>query len=70
VTVDGTTLTAPYRVTAIGESKTLDTALNIPGGVAATVRTAGGNLTIAEQSKVVIRVTRALPTPKYAKPGR
>jgi uncharacterized protein YlxW (UPF0749 family) len=69
VTVDGTTLTAPYRVTEIGESKTLDTALNIPGGVAATVRTAGGNLTIAEQSKVVIRVTRALPTPKYAKPG-
>jgi uncharacterized protein YlxW (UPF0749 family) len=42
VTVDGTELPAPYRVIAIGEPKTLDTALNIPGGVAATVRAAGG----------------------------
>jgi uncharacterized protein YlxW (UPF0749 family) len=69
VAVDGTPLTAPYRITAIGEPKTLDTALNIPGGVAATVRTAGGELTVAEQDKVAIRVTRSLPTPKYAKPS-
>ena len=37
--MDGTALTAPYRVIAIGDPKTLDTALNIPGGVAAIVRT-------------------------------
>src|SRR3954453_6986519 len=34
VDVAGDHLAAPYRVTAIGDPKTLDTALNIPGGVA------------------------------------
>jgi len=68
VRVDGATLRPPYRVTAIGEAKTLDTALNIPGGIAATVRTAGGELTVTEQRAVTINVTRSLPKPKYAKP--
>jgi uncharacterized protein YlxW (UPF0749 family) len=69
VDVDTTHLEAPYRVTAIGDPKTLDTALNIPGGVAATVRAAGGALTVSEQTKVSITVTRSIPTPKYAKPS-
>ncbi|HKC28678.1 MAG TPA: DUF881 domain-containing protein [Jatrophihabitans sp.] len=68
VTVDTTRLSAPYQVIAIGDPKTLDTALNIPGGVAATVRAAGGQLTVHEQSTVQITVTRTLPTPQYAKP--
>ncbi len=69
VDVDGQTLGAPYRVTAIGDAKTLDTALNIPGGVAATVRTAGGQLTVSERRSVTIEVTRRLTTPRYAKPS-
>jgi uncharacterized protein YlxW (UPF0749 family) len=69
VEVDGTAVPAPYRVTAIGEAKTLDTALNIPGGVAATVRTAGGELSVTEHTTVSITATRALPQPKYAKPS-
>jgi uncharacterized protein YlxW (UPF0749 family) len=69
VAVDGTTLSAPYSVSAIGDAKTLDTALNIPGGVAATVRSAGGELTVTEQSVVTITVTRQIATPKYAKPS-
>jgi len=69
VAVDGTVLQPPYVVTAIGDSKTLDTALNIPGGVAATIRADGGDLGVTEQSAVTITVTRALPTPKYATPS-
>lgn len=69
VQVDGTQLSAPYRVTAIGNAKTLDTALNIPGGVAATVRAAGGELTVTELQTVSIKVTRTLPKLKYAKPS-
>jgi uncharacterized protein YlxW (UPF0749 family) len=69
VLVDGTQLTAPYRVTAIGDPKNLDTALNIPGGVAAAVRAAGGELTVQEARKVRITATRALPQPRYAKPA-
>jgi uncharacterized protein YlxW (UPF0749 family) len=69
VQVDGAQLTAPYRVTAIGDPKTLDTALNIPGGVAGTVRAAGGELTVTELDEVTITVTRTLSKPKYAKPS-
>jgi uncharacterized protein YlxW (UPF0749 family) len=67
--VDGTAMTAPYTVQAIGDPKTLNTALNIPGGVAAAVRAAGGALTVAEHSTVTIDVVRRLPKPKYAKPS-
>ncbi|MDT4913734.1 MAG: hypothetical protein QOC66_2862 [Pseudonocardiales bacterium] len=69
IEADGKGLTTPYRVTAIGEPRTLNTALNIPGGVAATVRAAGGALTVSERDKVTIDVTRQLSKPKYAKPS-
>jgi uncharacterized protein YlxW (UPF0749 family) len=68
VAVDGTALAAPYQVLAIGEAKTLDTALNIPGGVAALVRADGGALTVHERANVAIKVTRKLPTSPYATP--
>lgn len=70
VTVDDVALQSPYEVIAIGDAKTLDTALNIPGGVAATVRAAGGDLTVTERTDVTISAVRGLPQPKYAKPGR
>jgi uncharacterized protein YlxW (UPF0749 family) len=70
VTVDGSQLPAPYRVIAIGDAKTLDTALNIPGGVAATVRAAGGQLAVQELATVRITATRTLSQPKYAQPSR
>lgn len=69
VQVDGKELPAPYRITAIGDAKTLDTALNIPGGVAATVRAAGGTLTVQELRTVRVNVVTTVPRPKYAKPS-
>ncbi|MCW2496963.1 DUF881 domain-containing protein [Jatrophihabitans sp.] len=69
VAVDGVDQTAPYRVEAIGDAKTLDTALNIPGGVASVVRAAGGQLTVSERTKVTITVLRTTPVPKYATPS-
>jgi uncharacterized protein YlxW (UPF0749 family) len=70
VSMDGTALAAPYRFVAIGDPHTLDTALNIPGGVAAVVRSRGGDLTVAERSSVTISAVRALPSTKYGKPSR
>ncbi len=69
VTVDGMQLTAPYRVLAIGDPKTLDTALNIPGGVAATARNAGGIAEIDEQQKVDVAAVREVPRPRYVTPS-
>ena len=40
IELDDTLLTRPFVVRAIGPAATMDTALNIPGGVAATARTA------------------------------
>ena len=69
VAVDGVDQNPPYQVIAIGDSKTLDTALNIPGGVASVVRADGGQLTVSERSTVDILVTRTIPVPKYATPS-
>ncbi len=69
LTVDGSHLRAPYTVLAIGDAKTLDTALNIPGGVAATVRAAGGALVVHELKTVRITVTRSVARPAYVKPS-
>ncbi|HST49402.1 DUF881 domain-containing protein [Jatrophihabitans sp.] len=69
VSLDGTALQSPYEVLAIGDPKTLDTALNIQGGVVNTVHAAGGEINIAEQSVVSITVTRTIPAPRYATPA-
>jgi uncharacterized protein YlxW (UPF0749 family) len=65
VAVDGTTMAAPYRVLAIGDPTTLSTALTIPGGVAAVLRAAGGNLDVTDESTVTISAIRSLPPTKY-----
>ena len=70
VQVDDTVEQPPYVVRAIGDPKTLDTALNIPGGVAATARAAGGDAAVAEMQRVTITALRQLPNPKYASPIR
>jgi uncharacterized protein YlxW (UPF0749 family) len=69
VQVDDTVEQPPYVVRAIGDPKTLDTALNIPGGVAATARAAGGDAEVAEMPRVTITALRQLPNPKYASPS-
>lgn len=68
VSLDGAALQEPYEVLAIGEPKTLNTALNILGGVVNTVHAAGGEIAIAEQARVDITVTRTIPPPKHATP--
>lgn len=69
ITVDGHPEQAPYTVLAIGDPKTLDTALNIPGGVAATARAAGGDARVVEQGRVDITATRDQVKPRFASPS-
>jgi uncharacterized protein YlxW (UPF0749 family) len=68
VVLDGTPLAPPFVVKAIGPAQTMDTALNIPGGVAATARTAGGAATVTRADQVAITATRTLPPMKWASP--
>ena len=69
VRVDSTVLAPPYRVLAIGPAKTMDTALSIPGGAAATIRSEGGDVSVAERSQVSVTVTRGLPDGRYEHTG-
>lgn len=69
ILVDGQRLARPFVVLAIGDPQTLDTALNIPGGVAATVRESGGLLQATQSQDIRIDAVRALPTPDYASPA-
>lgn len=69
VALDGVTLAAPYTVSAIGPPRTMDTALNIPGGVAATARNAGGSATVSERGRVDISVVRTVGKNRFAVPS-
>ena len=69
VSVDGTRLTAPYTVLAIGDGPTLSAALSIPGGVLDTVRRAGGSMDVAQPESIHIEVLRPSRTPLYARPA-
>lgn len=52
VVVSGVPVTLPLEIRAIGDPDTMSTALQIPGGIADTVRTAGGSIDIAAQDAV------------------
>ncbi|HSY15335.1 MAG TPA: DUF881 domain-containing protein [Jatrophihabitantaceae bacterium] len=69
VQLDGQVVAPPYTVLAIGDGQTLQTAMEIPGGVAATARAAGGNADVQTQPTVDIGVVRSVPNPRYAKPA-
>ncbi len=68
--VDGRSISGPYRVSAIGDPKTLAPALRIPGGVVDTVASRpGASAQVQEQSALTIRSLRALPARTYASPA-
>lgn len=70
VVVDGTTLSPPYTVVAIGDPPTLAAAVNIPGGVVDTVSRSGGRLTIEQADSVTVSATRDPAAHQYAQPGK
>jgi len=70
ITLDGTALTAPYTISAIGDPPTLAAALAIPGGVFDTVRRAGGSMEVAQSDALVIDALRPQRTPLYARPAQ
>jgi uncharacterized protein YlxW (UPF0749 family) len=69
VTLDGTALSAPYVVEAIGDPPTLAAALAIAGGVFDTVRRAGGTMDVEQADTMTIDALRPLPDNEFAKPA-
>jgi uncharacterized protein YlxW (UPF0749 family) len=66
--VDGVQLEAPYEWSAIGHPSTLETALGIPGGALAAVRTQGGSTNVVQRDSLEITATKPLRTAQYAVP--
>ncbi|RKR93184.1 uncharacterized protein YlxW (UPF0749 family) [Micromonospora pisi] len=68
VAVSGKRLTGPYTITVIGDPSTMRTALNIPGGVVASVTGDGGNVTVQEREVVDVSTLSAPLDLKHARP--
>ncbi len=68
LSIDGQPVDAPYVVVAIGSSQDLATAMDIPGGVSASVRRVGGEVRIQQSDQVVVDALRVLDQPQYAQP--
>lgn len=68
VRVDGSRLTRPFVVTAIGDANTLAGAMEIPGGVSESARRVGGDTLIVTHDRVEVTALRSLSSPRYAQP--
>src|SRR3954468_15789928 len=67
--VDGHRISAPYRLVAIGDRRTLAGALGIPGGVLDTVDgQPGAHATVVPSPVVTVSALRPLEQPRYARP--
>lgn len=69
VRIDGVPVEAPYVIIAIGDSQTLATAMQIPGGVADKVLQAGGTIDVVTADQVTVDALRPLEEPVYAEPA-
>jgi uncharacterized protein YlxW (UPF0749 family) len=68
VAVDGVALEPPYTVLAIGDSETMSRALQIPGGVFASLPD-GARGSVAEKDEVKVTALLPVPTRRYAQPA-
>ncbi|GIE98829.1 DUF881 domain-containing protein [Paractinoplanes rishiriensis] len=69
IIVDGERLTGPYTLLVIGAAQTMQTALQIPGGVVASVNSAGGSVTLEQQATVEVTAVRKATSLQYARPA-
>jgi len=67
--VEGQQLTAPYRITVIGDPQTMRTALNIPGGVVESVSQDGGTVIVDEPGTVEVDALHQQQPLRYAQPA-
>lgn len=66
--VDGTTLSPPYSVLAIGDPATLAAAMNIPGGAVDSVERVGGTMSVQQADVVNVTALRQPKPRQYAQP--
>lgn len=68
VFADGVPLTSPITLSAIGDPRTLSSAMDIPGGVVATIRGVGASVTVTQVTAVLVDSLHVPAAPRYARP--
>ncbi|KAA0094065.1 DUF881 domain-containing protein [Mycolicibacterium sp. P1-18] len=68
--LDGTTLSPPYSVLAIGDPATLSAAMNIPGGAVDSVERVGGTMSVQQSDVVNVTALRQPKPRQYAQPDK
>lgn len=68
ISVAGSTLGQPYVMLAIGDPKTLASAMNIPGGVVDTANRVKGAADVVSRNHLQVTALHTLSTPRYAQP--
>jgi uncharacterized protein YlxW (UPF0749 family) len=66
--VDGRPISPPYEFVVIGDPQSMETALNIPGGVVQRITNRGGSVVIEQAQEVDVDALRPLDEPQYASP--
>jgi len=66
IKVNNTAIRSPFNISVLGDGATLETALKIPGGVAESITTSGGQITIDKLTILNIESVVPLESPKYA----
>ena len=66
--VDRRPITSPYEFVVIGDPQSMETALNIPGGVVQRIANRGGSAAITPSDRVEVDALRPLDEPQYAAP--
>ncbi|KGN38634.1 DUF881 domain-containing protein [Knoellia subterranea] len=68
IAISGKDVSPPYVISVIGDGSTLASAMEIPGGVANTVRSVGGQAGIEIKSEVTVSALQSVSEPQYARP--
>ncbi len=68
VSVTGVAVRPPYVIRAVGDANAMAGAMEIPGGVTATVRRVGGDTDVQIRDEVDVDALLTLTSPQYAQP--
>jgi uncharacterized protein YlxW (UPF0749 family) len=68
VSVTGVPVRPPYVIRAVGDANAMAGAMEIPGGVTATVRRVGGDTDVQIRDEVDVDALLTLTSPQYAQP--
>lgn len=68
IEIDGKSVAQPYMIAAIGDSATMSSAMEIPGGLSENIRQLGASITTDQVKDLTVGALHTLIAPRYARP--